>query len=91
MNRAVLILVFTWCSFLLNAQKEWMTFYEQSGGKRTPRYHETMDYCQKLAEASDLVHLTSFGTSPQGRKLPLLHISKQNSALVLVTEQMRLK
>jgi len=76
MNRAVLILVFTWCSFLLNAQKEWMTFYEQSGGKRTPRYHETMDYCQKLAEASDLVHLTSFGTSPQGRKLPLLIVDR---------------
>ncbi len=76
MNRTVLILIFTWYSFHLNAQNEWITFYEQSGGTHTPRYHETIDYCQKLAEASNLVHLTSFGTSPQGRKLPLLIVDR---------------
>ena len=76
MNRTVLILVFAWCSFLLNAQTKWITFYEQSGGKRTPRYHETMEYCKKLDEASDLVHLTDFGTSPQGRKLPLMIVDR---------------
>jgi len=48
------------------------TPYEKSGGLRTPTYAETMAWFADLAAASPLLELTSFGTSPQGRNLPLI-------------------
>lgn len=53
------------------------TFYEQSGFKETPSYDETIEYCRLLDQASPFIHYTTFGTSPQGRKLPLLIIDGQ--------------
>ena len=50
----------------------WDTDFERSGGQRTPRYEETRAYCERLAEASPAVSLTSFGTSPEGRDLMLV-------------------
>ncbi len=50
----------------------WETAFEQSGGMQTPRYEETRAYCQAIADASPLVHLTSLGHSPQGRDLMLV-------------------
>jgi len=38
----------------------------------TPRYPETVAWCEDLAAACDEVHYTVFGRSPQGRDLPLL-------------------
>ncbi len=38
----------------------------------TPRYAETVAWCQELAAASAQVTATNFGTSPQGRDLPLV-------------------
>ena len=55
----------------------WLTAYELSGYRATPRYDETLRYCRRLDSASSWVTLTSFGTSPQGRELPLLIVSKQ--------------
>jgi murein tripeptide amidase MpaA len=54
----------------------WETFYEKSGFTATPSYAETLAYCRRLDEASPWVRLTSFGTSPQGRELPLLVIDR---------------
>jgi hypothetical protein len=48
------------------------TFYEKSGCVATPSYDETVAYCQALDKASPFILYTTFGTSPQGRKLPLL-------------------
>jgi len=60
-----------------NAQEsQWITHYEKSGFTETPRYHETVEFCKRLAKYSDMVHFTTFGTSPQGRELPLLVIDK---------------
>lgn len=56
---------------------EYVTDYEASGYTRTPRYDETVEYCKKLAEASRWLHYTTFGTSPQGRGLPLLVADKK--------------
>ncbi len=55
---------------------EWLTYYEKSGFKGTPRYDETISYCKRLDQASPWITYTTFGTSPQGRKLPLLIIDK---------------
>jgi hypothetical protein len=59
------------------APDRWLTAYELSGHRVTPRYDETLRYCRRLDSASSWVTLTSFGTSPQGRQLPLLIVSKQ--------------
>jgi hypothetical protein len=48
------------------------TPYEESEGRRTPTYKETMAWFADLATDSPLIDLTSFGSSPQGRKLPLV-------------------
>jgi hypothetical protein len=57
---------------VLAAETDWTTDYERSGGLRTPRYEETVRYCRRLAEASPRLHYTTFGTSPEGRELPLV-------------------
>lgn len=56
--------------------EEWLTFTEQTDFQQTPRYDETVRYCRRLAEASPWVEYQTFGTSPQGRPLPLLVVSK---------------
>ncbi len=58
------------------------TYYEQSGNLRTPRYAETVQYCKTLAAASPFIHYLSFGTSPQGRELPLLIADKNGNTTV---------
>jgi hypothetical protein len=49
-----------------------VTPYEASGGRRTPRYDETISWLQNLAAASPLLEYATFGTSPEGRPLPLV-------------------
>ena len=63
-------------SFSFSMTDDWQTYYEKSGFKETPRYDETIRYCKKLADASPYIQYLSFGTSPQGRDLPLLVVNK---------------
>jgi murein tripeptide amidase MpaA len=70
-------LIITICVFSQNS--EWITYYEKSDFLETPRYDETMEYTIKLAESSDLIKYKSFGTSLQGRDLPLLIIDKNKN------------
>ena len=63
--------------FLSVVAEDWQTFYEKSGYKATPRYDETINYCQRLADASSQIYYTTYGVSPQGRLLPLLIIDKK--------------
>ena len=48
------------------------TPFEESGGNKTPTYAETMAWCEELAASSDILYFGSFGTSPQGRALPVM-------------------
>lgn len=57
--------------------EQWDTHYERSGYTRTPSYDETIRYCRMLADASPWVHYTTFGTSPQGRDLPLVVVNRK--------------
>lgn len=70
----VLILIITVANINFAQDTSLITFYEKSGFKATPSYDETVEYCQKLDQASPFIQYTTFGTSPQGRKLPLLII-----------------
>jgi murein tripeptide amidase MpaA len=49
-----------------------LTPFEISDGRRTPRYDETMSWLRELDAASPLLSVTDFGTSPEGRPLPLV-------------------
>ncbi len=62
------------------ASSDWQTYYEKSNFKATPRYTETVEFCKRLADASPMVTYTTFGTSPQGRDLPLLIVDKNGNA-----------
>ncbi len=65
---------------MANAQNTgWETYYEQSNCLETPRYTSTIDYCEKLAAASEYIDYTSFGKSAQGRDLPLLIVDRNQN------------
>ena len=49
-----------------------LTPYEVSARQETPSYTETITWLRELAETSDWLQLSSFGTSPEGRSLPLV-------------------
>jgi len=72
----IFLLLLIILSFSIAQSDNWLTDYEKSGFKETPRYAETVEYCQRLAAASPMIHYQSFGTSPQGRELPLLIVNK---------------
>ncbi len=63
----------------LFAQGDWQTDYEKANYLRTPRYAETIAYCQRLDSASAWIKYTAFGTSPQGRELPLVIVDKKGN------------
>lgn len=52
------------------------TEFERSGGVRTGTYDEAVAICRRLADASPLVHFESFGTSGEGRALPVLIVDR---------------
>ncbi|MBR9976366.1 MAG: M14 family metallopeptidase, partial [Bacteroidetes bacterium] len=58
------------------AQQGWLTDYEISGGVATPDAARTVAWLERLDSASAWVELQSFGTTPQGRRLPLVVLSK---------------
>lgn len=51
---------------------EWETHAEKTNYRETPRYAETVAYCERLTAETPLIRLTSFGQSGEGRDLPLL-------------------
>lgn len=79
MRSIFIFLIINTFLFAQNPDKFWETYYEKSGFKETPPYAETVKYCQQLASVSPMIHYTSFGTSPQGRDLPLLIVDKNGN------------
>ena len=55
---------------------DFITDCEKSDFVKTPRFEETMAFFHKLADASSMVKVTSFGTSPEGRDLSLVIVDK---------------
>lgn len=54
---------------LLAQESSWLTYYEKSGFRETPRYEETMRYLRKLDDYSGKISYFEFGRSAQGRAL----------------------
>lgn len=59
--------------------EEFTTPAERSDYRRTATFDESVDYFQRLEKASDLVKVTQFGTSPQGRALHLVIVSRDRA------------
>ncbi len=74
--RKLLLLLLLW-PHLATAHSDWQTTAERTEFRKTSSYKETLDYCKRLVAASSKVRLTSFGTSPEGREMPLLILSRE--------------
>ncbi len=57
----------------------WQTHAERSNWQDTGDYEETMRYCRQLEAGASWVKLTTFGTSGQGRPLPVLVLSRDRA------------
>jgi murein tripeptide amidase MpaA len=57
---------------MISLPPEWLTQAEKTDYRETPRYVATIEYAQRLAEASPLIRYETFGKSGEGRDLPLL-------------------
>jgi hypothetical protein len=60
-------------------ESDWRTRAEKTGYRETSDYAETVAYCKRLAAASPWVSFSTFGTSPEGRALPLLVLSRDGA------------
>jgi len=58
---------------------EWRTEGERSNYEETGTAKEALEFCQQLAAASRHVRYTTFGTSAEGRELPLLVLSTEHA------------
>ena len=71
-----LALVAPWCLFADEISEGWMTVAEKSDFRATSSYDETMTFLRKAeAAAPQLIRVTDFGRSAQGRPLPLVVVS----------------
>ena len=57
----------------------WKTRAEASDYRTTSDYEETMRFCRRLESASRWIRITSYGTSGQGRALPMVIVSKDRA------------
>lgn len=75
-----LILILSILFFVKNSYSQekidYTTYFESKSGLETPNYKQTMDYCELLAKNSQYISISSIGTSPQGRRIPILIIDK---------------
>ena len=55
--------------------EDWRTKAEATDFRETPSYEETMDYCHRLAAASEFVRVETIGHSPEGRDIAALIVS----------------
>ncbi len=52
-----------------------LTVAESSGFEATATYDQVMEFCNALSSNSNRIHLTDFGSSFEGRELPLLVVA----------------
>lgn len=71
----LLVLASGWATSAARAQQPLPTVAEQSGYTKSARYAEVVAFCDDLAKRSPAVKVSTFGTSHEGRALPLLTIA----------------
>ncbi len=65
----------------------WITPAERDGFRATPSYAETRAWLERLAAASPLISLHTFGTSAEGRELYYVKVASGNRAKPVVMVQ----
>ena len=81
-NSFALYLLLLFPSFVFSQQQAkqyWLSPTEKSDFHQTPRYDETMEYLRKLGKGSPWIYVTTFGKTAEGRSIPLVIVSKNNS------------
>jgi len=80
MKRYVLVLLMVVCAGIALGQEDiWITHYEESGFLETANYEEVIRYSKLLAGHSPIISYSSYGSSPQGREMPLLIIDQNEN------------
>jgi hypothetical protein len=84
MNRLIFLAIALVVPFLLLASDEvpdgWLTVAEKTDFRATSSYDETMAFLRKAeAAVPDLIRVTDFGHSGQGRPLPLVIVSSDGA------------
>ena len=57
----------------------WLTHFEKSGMTESPDYNNTIKYFEKFEKNFPTVKIIDFGTTPQGRKLKTVIVSKDKA------------
>ncbi len=84
MKRTAFLFVVLMCALTVDAVDdvpgEWLTVAETTDFRATSSYDETMAYLRKVeAAAPEIVRVTDFGRSAQGRPLPLVIVSAEGA------------
>ncbi len=59
--------------------REWLTPAEIAGFESTPSYEETLAFLERLQRRMPEMRLEFYGTSPQGRRMPVVIVSKDKA------------
>lgn len=62
-------------SLIVGADHPWITPAEANGFTETPNYEATRAWLERLDDASPVIHMETFGRSPQGRDLLVVFAS----------------
>lgn len=62
-----------------NVSNYWLTCFEKSNYLESPDYENTLKYFQKFADKTPFVKIKTIGTTPQGRELKVIIVSKDKA------------
>lgn len=68
-------------SLIAQSDNPWITPAEANGFTETPNYEATRAWLQRLDDASPMIHMETFGRSPQGRDLLVVFASAEGGEL----------
>ncbi len=62
-----------------NTSNYWQTHFEKSNQLESPDYENTLSYFQKFADKTQYVNIETIGSTPQGRELKVVVVSKDKA------------
>jgi hypothetical protein len=62
-----------------NISNYWLTHFEKSNKLESPDYENTLKYFQKFSDKTPFVKIKTIGTTPQGRELKVIIVSKDKA------------
>ena len=81
-QRAFVFLLLLVSALAASAQeipREWLTPAEIAGFESTPSYEETLAFLERLERRMPEMRIELYGTSPQGRRMPVVIVSKERA------------